>query len=61
LVRNLPFDDQLVLRVGGDLHIIAHRNMRLPAIARLSGSVSEIWLSPLWSSSASAFAAKLGV
>jgi hypothetical protein len=29
LVRNLLFDDQLVLRVDGDLHIVADRNMRM--------------------------------
>src|SRR6266404_8570176 len=29
LVRDLLLDDQLVLRVDGDLHVVAHRNMRM--------------------------------
>ena len=29
LVRDLLLDDQLVLGINGDLHVVAHRNMRM--------------------------------
>jgi len=46
-------DDHFVLRVDCDLRVVADANLRMAAIARLSGSVSDIWLSPVRSSSAS--------
>jgi hypothetical protein len=30
LVRDLLLDDQLVLGIDGDLHVVAHRNVRMP-------------------------------
>ena len=53
LVGDLLLDDQLVFGIDGDLHVVATATRVCAAIARLSGSVSEIWLSPVWSSSAS--------
>jgi hypothetical protein len=53
LVGHRLLDDHFVLRVDCDLRVVADANLRMAAIARLSGSVSDIWLSPVRSSSAS--------
>ena len=39
-------DDQIVLGIDGDLYVVATVTCVCVAIARLSGSVSEIWLPP---------------
>ena len=52
LVGHGLLDDHFVLRVDGDLRVIADANLRMGGHRRLSGSVSDIWLSPVRSSSA---------
>jgi hypothetical protein len=38
-------DDYLVLRVDGELDVVADANLRMGGHPRLSGSGSDIWLS----------------
>jgi hypothetical protein len=38
-------DDHLVLRVDGELDVVADANLRMGGHPRLSGSGSDIWLS----------------
>src|SRR5215469_3228410 len=49
LVGDLLLDDQLVLGIDGDLHVVAHRNMGMRRHCSAVGSVREIWLSPVCS------------
>src|SRR5512132_892042 len=52
-IGDVLLDDQLVLGVERDLGVVATPTFGCAAIARLSGSVSETWLSPLRSNSSS--------
>jgi hypothetical protein len=50
LVGHRLLDDQLVLGVDRDLNVVADAGLGMRGMARLSGSVSEIWSSPVRSS-----------
>jgi hypothetical protein len=53
LVGDGLLDDHFVLRVDRNLDVVADANLCMGGHARLPGSVSDIWLSPVRSRSAS--------